>query len=86
MVLVRTTGPTPPRPGSLPDRRQSVLDMLALIQVEKKGEQPQLSQKLRLLTNDNHLENSTLFEQGVFLLGSCLCSSPVLSHQRGGQQ
>merc|ERR1711890_131895 len=23
---------------------------------------------------------------GVFLLGSCLCSSPVLSHQRGGQQ
>ena len=39
-----------------------------------------------LLTNDNHLENSTLFEQGVFLLGSCLCSSPVRSHQRGGQQ
>merc|ERR1711928_102274 len=27
------TGPTPPRPGSLPDRQQSVLDMLALIQV-----------------------------------------------------
>ena len=42
------TGPTPPRPGSLPDRQQSVLDMLALIQVEKNGPQPQLSQKLRL--------------------------------------
>ena len=49
MVLVRTTGPTLPRPGSLPGRRQSVLDMLALIQVEKNGPQPQsLSQKLRL--------------------------------------
>ena len=49
MVLVRTTGPTLPRPGSLPDRQQSVLDMLALIQVEKNGPQPQsLSLKLRL--------------------------------------